>query len=287
MGRQDSSSSSQAPQAPICNLNLCLQPDITPETAELPEGRVADFQTNIRTIREAGYGKFDTIHKADLKISDIGNLLGSDWVKLAHELEIPDSDINIIKTEYPENEGQQAMVMLRFWLNTQGNKATGNGLERALRKCDREDIINKCIFNVELVTDESEKHVAEEALDMIKEAEPIPEREYKQVQEELITEKMEKMTFESGADTSLVEAAAIASRELEVEETGNKTDQTGSAPAPSAAAPSSGGQLEPALIHSDDDPSKEDDDKDDEILPTKDDIPRRKQHDADSDSSEE
>ena len=56
----------------------------------------------------------------------------------------------------------------------------------------------------------------------------------------------------SGADTSLVEAAAIASRELEVEETGNKTDQTGSAPAPSAAAPSSGGQLEPALIHSDD-----------------------------------
>ena len=92
-------------QAPICNLNLCLQPDITPETAELPEGRVADFQTNIRTIREAGYGKFDTIHKADLKISDIGNLLGSDWVKLAHELEIPDSDINIIKTEYPENEG--------------------------------------------------------------------------------------------------------------------------------------------------------------------------------------
>ena len=92
-------------QAPICNLNLCLQPDITPETTELPEGRVADFQTNIRTIREAGYGKFDTIHKADLKISDIGNLLGSDWVKLAHELEIPDSDINIIKTEYPENEG--------------------------------------------------------------------------------------------------------------------------------------------------------------------------------------
>merc|ERR1712021_135468 len=90
-----------------------------------------------------------------------------------------------------------------------------------------------------------------------------------------------------GADTSLVEAAVIASRELEVEKTGNGNDQTGSAPAPSAAAPSSGGQLEPALIHSDDDPSKEDDDKGDDILPTKDDIPRRKQHDADSDSSEE
>ena len=158
--RQDTSS--QAPQAPICNLNLVLPDNITPELI-LPE----DFQTKVSFLREAGYGKFDTIHKADLKISDIGNLLGSDWVKVAYELEIPDSDINIIKSEYPENEGQQAMVMLRFWLNTQGNKATGNALERALRKCDREDIINKCIFNVELVTDEKEKHQAEEALDLV------------------------------------------------------------------------------------------------------------------------
>ena len=93
--------------------------------------------------------------------------MGNDWVKVAHELDIPDSDINIIKSEYPDNEGQQAMVMLRFWLNTQGNKATGNALERALRKCDREDIINKCIFNVELVTDESEKTVAKVALETV------------------------------------------------------------------------------------------------------------------------
>jgi ankyrin len=260
--RQDSSSSSQAPQAPICNLNLCLPPDITPETLEMPEGREADFQTKVSFLREAGYGKFDTIHKADLKISDIGNLLGSDWVMLAHELEIPESDINIIKTEYPENEGQQAMVMLRFWLNTQGNKATGNGLERALRKCDREDIVNKCILNVELVTDESEKHVAEEALDMIKEAEIvpdkeeneeiIPEREYKQVQEELITEKMEKMTFESGADTSLVEAAAIASRELKEEEEKTKTELILKPETPALSTQQPSADLEPSFIHSDD-----------------------------------
>ena len=157
------------PQTPICNLNLALPDNITPEPC-MPEGSStsADFQTKVSFLREAGYGKFDTIHKADLKISDIGNLLGSDWVKVAHELDIPDSDINIIKTEYPDNEGQQAMVMLRFWLNTQGNKATGNALEKALRRCDREDVINKCIFNVEEVTEESERHVAEEALDMVR-----------------------------------------------------------------------------------------------------------------------
>ncbi len=56
------------------------------------------------------------------------------------------------------------MVMLRFWLNMEGNRATGNALERALRKCDREDIVNKCIFNVELVTDEMEQSAAKAAL---------------------------------------------------------------------------------------------------------------------------
>ena len=56
------------------------------------------------------------------------------------------------------------MVMLRFWLNMEGNRATGNALERALRKCDREDVVNKCIFNVELVTDEIEQSAAKAAL---------------------------------------------------------------------------------------------------------------------------
>lgn len=60
--------------------------------------------------------------------------------------------------------GQQAMVMLRIWLNTQGNKATGNALEKALRRIYREGIVNKCIFNVELVTDEMEQSAAQAAL---------------------------------------------------------------------------------------------------------------------------
>ena len=45
--------------------------------------------------------------------------------------------------------GQQAIVMLRLWLSTQGNQATGNALEKALRRIGREDIVNKCMFNVE------------------------------------------------------------------------------------------------------------------------------------------
>lgn len=42
---------------------------------------------------------------------------------------------------------------------------TGNTLEKALNKIGREDIVKKCIFNVELVTDDVEKAVARVRLD--------------------------------------------------------------------------------------------------------------------------
>jgi len=72
------------------------------------------LQAKYSFLREAGYGKFDTIHRADLRVSDISNLLGGDWVRLARELAIEEQDINLIITEYPDNVGQQAMVMLRY-----------------------------------------------------------------------------------------------------------------------------------------------------------------------------
>ena len=84
---------------PICNLNVALPDSITPEVAG--DGDSQALASKYTFLREAGYGKFDTIHRADLRISDIGNLLGPDWVNLAHQLRIPDSDINIIKSEYP------------------------------------------------------------------------------------------------------------------------------------------------------------------------------------------
>ena len=42
---------------------------------------------------------------------------------------------------------------------------SGNTLEKALRKIGREDIVNQCIFNVELVTDDLEKAVAKVQLE--------------------------------------------------------------------------------------------------------------------------
>lgn len=63
--------------------------------------------------------------RPDLRLSDLSNLLGYDWIVLAPHLDIEDSDINIIKTEYPANVGQQARAMLRLWLSNEGNKASG------------------------------------------------------------------------------------------------------------------------------------------------------------------
>lgn len=155
----------EAQQPPICNLNICLPEDISPEAAHHTDADLLAIQAKYSFLREAGYGKFDTIHRADLRVSDISNLLGSDWIKLARELDIEDQDINLIISEYPDNVGQQAMVMLRLWLNTEGNKATGNALEKALKHCDRQDIVNKCMFNVEQVTDNFEKRRAENELE--------------------------------------------------------------------------------------------------------------------------
>jgi len=164
--KEPKGSRGDAPQTPICNLNVALPDNITPDVPGMGDtDSLAAIQNKYSFLRDQGYGKFDTIHRADLRISDIGNLVGSDWVNLAHELDISDSDINIVTSEYPDSDGQQAIVMLRLWLSTQGNQATGNALEKALRRIGREDIVNKCMFNVELVTDEMEQSVAKTALE--------------------------------------------------------------------------------------------------------------------------
>jgi hypothetical protein len=69
---------------------------------------LVERQRKEQFLRQAGYGgkQFDTIHRADLRVSDIGNLLGSDWERCAEELGLEESDINIIKSEYPDNEGK-------------------------------------------------------------------------------------------------------------------------------------------------------------------------------------
>ncbi|XP_035232242.1 ankyrin-2-like isoform X2 [Stegodyphus dumicola] len=150
----------EPPQSPICNLNIVL-----PEADPTPVSELVTLEKKYGFVTETSLAKPELIHRADLRLSDIAKELRDDWISLALQLDVPESDINTIKSENPNDTSQQALVMLRHWLQRAGSKATGNFLEKGLRKINREDIVNQCMFNVELVTDDVEKAVAKVHLD--------------------------------------------------------------------------------------------------------------------------
>ncbi|XP_049819591.1 ankyrin-3-like isoform X5 [Aethina tumida] len=150
-------------QVPLCTLNLVLPKDVLPDRDSQSDLLAIDKDHSY--LQHGGISKPDTIHKADIRVSDISNLLDDDWEKLALELDIAPSEIKLIKDEYPDSKPQQATVMLRLWLKQKESRATGNQLELALNKIGRSDIVNKCICNVELVTDDMEKVMAKMQLE--------------------------------------------------------------------------------------------------------------------------
>ncbi|XP_055644477.1 ankyrin-3-like isoform X3 [Toxorhynchites rutilus septentrionalis] len=168
---------------PLCTLNFTLPPEQyglggdemeTASEFDLSSTEILNFDQH-SIVNAANRSKtlnftfqngdaVSEIHKADIKITDICNLLGSDWPLLAEELQISPSDVDLIKVEYPNDEAQQSIVMLRLWLRQAGKDATGNVLEQALIKINRRDIVSKSITNLELVTDEQEKKLAKQQL---------------------------------------------------------------------------------------------------------------------------
>nr|CAD7195409.1 unnamed protein product [Timema douglasi] len=159
----------EPPQQPICILNIVLPESILPESG-VAEPDIVALHNKYTFLKDGGLmftpGRGDVYQRTDLRLSDISNLLGDDWVLLASELKVSTSDVNSIKTEYPSSGAQQAMAMLRLWLQQSGNKATGNALETALRKVGREDIVQQCIFNVDEI---DRTHLDQSGFDSLKE----------------------------------------------------------------------------------------------------------------------
>ncbi|XP_006619672.1 ankyrin-3-like isoform X1 [Apis dorsata] len=153
----------ELPQTPICTLNILLPEKISPEPA-VSEVDLLELSKNYSFLRDGGISRPDAIHRATIRLTDIANLLDKDWEKLAEELNVPPNEVSTIKQEYANKPAQQAAAMLKVW-QSNGNKATGNTLEKALNKIGRDDIVKKCIFNVELITDDVEKAVARVRLD--------------------------------------------------------------------------------------------------------------------------
>ncbi|XP_050441271.1 ankyrin-3-like isoform X2 [Adelges cooleyi] len=162
--REPKANRGEPTQSPLCVLNVTIPEDIINESTK-SESDLLSLDRSYNFYDNGFEQHSDTIHRADIRLSDISNMLGDNWPPLAIELGILQSDISIIQSEYPNNPPRQAMVMLRLWLQTFGQQATGNSLEKALRAINREDIVNQCIHNIEIVTDDMEKAVAKTHLD--------------------------------------------------------------------------------------------------------------------------
>ena len=106
----------------------------------------------------------DQISKAELWLTDIADSLHEDWMRLAQELGVAERDVRRIQGEYAD-VSEQALVMLHLWVQKFAEKATGNELERAMTRIQREDIVKKCMYNIEEVTDAVEKAAARVSLD--------------------------------------------------------------------------------------------------------------------------
>ncbi|XP_072156429.1 uncharacterized protein [Bemisia tabaci] len=152
-------------QLPLGTLNIALPDNIIHETSCVSESDFSHLDKSCSFLKDICYDSVETIHRADIRLSDISNLLGEDWVLLAQELGVTDIDVQLIESEYPSSVQQQAIVMLKLWIKIAGNRATGNNLEKGLRNIGRQDIVVQCIKNVEVVTDDLEVAVAKVQLD--------------------------------------------------------------------------------------------------------------------------
>ncbi|CAM1293249.1 Uncharacterised protein g682 [Pycnogonum litorale] len=162
--REPKVSRGDAPQQPMCNLNIAL-PDVVPDAPRSEVDLVTLERKYTYMTEPSSFMRTEQICKADLRLPDIANAVGNDWSLLALQLDVPESDISTIKSNCPDDTSTQALVMLRLWVQQSGNKANGNVLQKALIRINREDIVNNCIYNRVLVTDDLEKAVAKVQLD--------------------------------------------------------------------------------------------------------------------------
>uniref|UniRef100_A0A1I8G3G9 Death domain-containing protein n=1 Tax=Macrostomum lignano TaxID=282301 RepID=A0A1I8G3G9_9PLAT len=63
------------------------------------------------------------------------------------------------------DDRDRAFAVLCQWQRERGPEATGNDMERALRRIGRDDVVKKCMRNVEYVVGEDEKRQAKSLLD--------------------------------------------------------------------------------------------------------------------------
>ncbi|XP_073979792.1 uncharacterized protein isoform X4 [Rhodnius prolixus] len=147
-------------QSAVCTLNITLPENIVKEGT--PYG--SDLYLSDRSYSLPRNMTPETMVRGNMVLADLCQYLGDDWEPLALRLGISEEDVEIIKQEV-HTSPQRASLALKLWQNNLGVHATGNKLEKTLREIGREDILDKCVKDMQVITDDMERAMACVTLD--------------------------------------------------------------------------------------------------------------------------
>uniref|UniRef100_A0A182LTZ8 Death domain-containing protein n=1 Tax=Anopheles culicifacies TaxID=139723 RepID=A0A182LTZ8_9DIPT len=135
----------EPPQQPICILNIVLPETIIPEqTTTITDSHEIMLRVGrSRAVVPPRQLVDDQNYLGELRIVDISNLLGEDWIKLAPEIGVSEMDVENIVAQIPTSTAQQAQAMLKQFQSKPNNDF--NILENGLRTIHRDDIVERCI----------------------------------------------------------------------------------------------------------------------------------------------
>lgn len=155
------------PQQPICILNIVLPEQIDPNA--LPEDRELMARINLMKYNRT----YAPLTLNDLRLVDLSNLLGEDWVPLAKQLGFTDAEVNEIVNENPTSTPRQAQSMLHEYIKRKDSDI--EPLENALQAIKRDDIVIKCIKVTSVARKLGNLESNYEERDIMKDSESIEE----------------------------------------------------------------------------------------------------------------
>lgn len=217
----------ESPQSPICILNIVLPQDIIPDSLSILDGSqevISRIEWNQRLRKPEEY------RSIELRTSDISNLLGDDWTKLAPEIGISPDEIETIIDDFPNSTAQQAHAMLKLFQATKQNDV--NILENGLRSIGRDDIVDRCLKQSITTTSTTTTQVIKrlpkrtsdsngyEETDMIKDSESLEEltkKRYARYEHDESKYSAEEKAIESEEDEIEAAKRTVAERREKIE----------------------------------------------------------------------
>lgn len=163
----------EASQQPICILNIVLPDKIMPDTVNILDEHDVVSRIKLQEIQKRLMpDSFNYL--GELRIVDISNLIGEDWVRLCPEIGITQSEIQEIIENYPDSTAKQAQSMLRSYQAKKNNDRTV--LENGLKRIGRDDVIKKCIKFTSNGDLHVRRHISlDDERDLMKDSESIEE----------------------------------------------------------------------------------------------------------------